>query len=180
MKVHNYVLITLLSMGLIACHTPRKSNQSEKKEVAIQLYSARDLITHSGGGENIAPILTALGKMGYTSIEAADYCDGKFYGLTPERFKELVQAAGMTPISSHTTKSLTPQELETGDFTESLQWWDVAIEAHKAASMKYIVTPWLDTPATLHELQQYCHYYNEIGKRCRQAGLKYGYHNHAH
>ncbi|MGL4852316.1 MAG: sugar phosphate isomerase/epimerase family protein, partial [Phocaeicola sp.] len=24
------------------------------------------------------------------------------------------------------------------------------------------------------------HYYNEIGKRCRQAGLKYGYHNHAH
>ena len=23
-------------------------------------------------------------------------------------------------------------------------------------------------------------YYNEVGKRCNAAGLKYGYHNHAH
>jgi len=29
-------------------------------------------------------------------------------------------------------------------------------------------------------LQTYCDYLNAIGKKCREAGIKYGYHNHAH
>ena len=46
--------------------------------------------------------------------------------------------------------------------------------------MEYIVTPYLSVPKTLKDLQTYCDYYNEVGKRCQAAGLKYGYHNHAH
>ena len=46
--------------------------------------------------------------------------------------------------------------------------------------MKYIVTPWMDVPKTVKDLKTYCNYYNEIGKRCRANGMKYGYHNHAH
>lgn len=83
-------------------------------------------------------------------------------------------------LSSHCTKSLTHEELVSGDFTESLKWWDTAIKAHKEAGMTYIVTPWLDVPATVKDLKTYCDYYNEIGKRCKANGLKYGYHNHAH
>ena len=26
----------------------------------------------------------------------------------------------------------------------------------------------------------YCDYFNELGKRCQQNGMKFGYHNHAH
>ena len=46
--------------------------------------------------------------------------------------------------------------------------------------MSYIVTPYLGVPKTLKELQAYCDYFNEIGKRCKANGLKYGYHNHSH
>lgn len=46
--------------------------------------------------------------------------------------------------------------------------------------MEYIVTPYLSVPKTLKDLQTYCDYYNEVGKHCQAAGLKYGYHNHAH
>ena len=46
--------------------------------------------------------------------------------------------------------------------------------------MSYIVAPWMDVPKTLKELDTYCAYYNEIGKRCKQQGMSFGYHNHAH
>ena len=29
-------------------------------------------------------------------------------------------------------------------------------------------------------MKMYCDYFNEIGKRCQQNGMKFGYHNHAH
>ena len=33
--------------------------------------------------------------------------------------------------------------------------------------------------STLEELATYCRYFNEIGARCKAAGLKFGYHNHS-
>ena len=61
-----------------------------------------------------------------------------------------------------------------------MKWWDQCIAAHKAAGMEYIVTPYLPVPKTLKEMQTYCDYLNAIGKKCRAAGIKYGYHNRAH
>jgi len=64
------------------------------------------------------------------------------------------------------------------NWDEVWAWWDTAIQAHKEAGMKYIVTPWMPTPATLADLQAYCDYYNQIGEKCNVAGLRFGYHNH--
>lgn len=118
--------------------------------------------------------------MGYTSVEAANYNNGKFYGMTPEEFKSVVEGAGMSVLSSHCARGLSDQELATGDFSESLKWWDQCIAAHKAAGMKYIVAPWMNVPKTVKDLKTYCDYYNEIGKRCKENGMAFGYHNHAH
>lgn len=153
------------------------SAQKNKKEVAIQLYSVRDLI---GNGGDLDQILKNLADMGYTSVEAANYNDGKFYGRTPQEFKQMVEKSGMTVLSSHTTRGLSDEELASGNLAEALKWWDKCIADHKAAGMTYIVTPYLSVPKTLKDLQTYCDYYNEVGKRCKAAGLKYGYHNHAH
>ncbi|MDR0349039.1 MAG: sugar phosphate isomerase/epimerase [Tannerella sp.] len=159
--------------------------QAQKKDIAIQLYSVRDRIgsyVNQTGKYNTdySTILKELSKMGYTGVEAAGYNDGKFYDRTPEEFKHDVEAAGLKILSSHCTKSLTAEELASGDFTESLKWWDQCIAAHKAAGMTYVVTPWLEVPKTVADLKTYCDYYNEIGKRCKQNGMQYGYHNHAH
>ena len=161
----------------------QQKKTTRKKNIAVQLYSVRDLLKGTQTKEqydNYMKVLKNLSQMGYTAVEAANYNDGKFYGRTPEEFKKDVESAGMKVLSSHCGKQLTAEELASGNPDESLKWWDQCIAAHKAAGMKYIVTPWMDVPKTVKDLKTYCNYYNEIGKRCRANGMKYGYHNHAH
>lgn len=46
--------------------------------------------------------------------------------------------------------------------------------------MKYIVTPWMEVPKTLKDLETQCRYLDAVGAKCREQGILYGYHNHAH
>ena len=57
-------------------HSTETTSETTKREVAIQLYSVRDLVKD---GSNLDRILKGLADMGYTSVEAANYNDGKFY-----------------------------------------------------------------------------------------------------
>ena len=169
------LLLAAVAFSMVGCATDSACAKAPKKNIAIQMYSMRDDIKKDYEGS-----VKKLGEMGYTAVEAAGYGGGKFYGKTPAEFKAGSEAAGMKVLSSHTTKQLSQKELETGDFSESMKWWDECIAAHKAAGMKYIVAPWMSVPKTLKDLKTYCKYYNEIGKRCKAAGLSFGYHNHAH
>ena len=162
---------------LTSCAAPETSC-TPKKEIGIQLYSIRDTIARAGYA--LDSIFKGLSEMGYTGFEAANYSNGKFYGKTPEEFKATAEKYGLKPLSSHCNRNLTAEELAAGDFTEGLKWWEQAIADHKAAGMKYIVNPWQNRPGTLAELKTICDYYNEIGKMCNAAGIKYGYHNHSH
>ena len=147
-----------------------------------EVFAALNKVDNKDGKCDAAYItlLKNLAKMGYTSVEAANYNNGKFYDRTPDQFKKDVESAGLKVLSSHCTRGLSKEELASGDFSSSLQWWDQCIADHKAAGMSYIVAPWMDVPKTLKELDTYCAYYNEIGKRCKQQGMSFGYHNHAH
>lgn len=145
-----------------------------KKDISLQLYSLRADIKKDYDGT-----LKDAGKMGFTTVEAAGYADGKFYGKTPEQFKKDVEAAGMKVMSSHCRKSLSKEEIASGDYSKSLEWWKQAIDAHKRAGMKYVVDPY-EKFTTMDELKAYAKYFNQIGKLCKDAGIKFGYHNHAH
>lgn len=170
------LLVCLLAAGTTVC-----AKKLPKKEMALQLYSIRDLIGDPQKfANNHAAVFKQLKDMGYTAVEAAYYGDGKFYGLAPEEYKTQCEAAGLKPISSHTTRWLSDEEVKNHDFTEALKWWKQAIAAHKAAGCKYIVTPAFNVPKTLKEGQTWCDYHNEIGKLCNEAGLLYGYHTHSH
>jgi len=152
------LFIILLMVGLLSPGSSyAQKKKASKKNIAIQLYSVRDII---GNNTNYTAILNELGKMGYTAVEAAGYNEGKFYNRTPQEFKKDVEAAGMKVLSSHCSKGLSAEELTSGNFSESLRWWDECIAAHKAAGITYIVTPWLDVPKTVKDLKTYCDYYN--------------------
>ena len=154
---------------------------TEKKEVAVQLYSVLNVIgTNEKYAENHETVLKGLAEMGYTAVEAANYNNGKFYGRTPEQFRNDVESAGLKVLSSHCNRSLSAEECASGDFSASLEWWDECIAAHKAAGMSYVVVPWMNVPETLAELKTYCDYFNAIGRKCNAAGLSFGYHNHSH
>ena len=154
--------------------------KAPKKEVGIQLYSVRSLIGAFGNNsQDYKPVLKQLADMGYTSVEAASYADGKLYGQSPEHFRKDVEAAGMKVLSTHCTLNLSDEELASGDFSKALKWWDQCIAAHKAAGVEYIVVPSMRKITTLGELATYCRYFNEVGARCKAAGMKFGYHNHS-
>ena len=125
------------------------------------------------------PVLQALADMGYTFVEAASYKDGLLYGTPPQQFRRDVEATGMKVLSTHCTLNLSDKQLATGDFTEALKWWDECIAAHKAAGVEYIVVPSMRRIETLDGLATYCRYFNEVGARCKAAGIKFGYHNHS-
>lgn len=151
------------------------------KEMAVQLYSARQLI---GSPELFAKnheyVLGRLAQMGYTRAEAASYSDGLFSGMEPQDFKAALNKAGLELVSSHTTRVLSSDELSSGNYEAAMKWWDQCIEAHKKAGIPRLVmsySPKLDTEA---ELKVMAEYLNAIGSRCNAAGIRFGYHNHAH
>lgn len=175
MKIKLFLASTILLLS--ACATKSDANEQTappKKEIALQLYSLRDDIS-----KDYAGVIKKVGEMGYTAVEAAGYNEGKFYGRTPEEFKADLEAAGLIALSSHTGKRLTDEEIASENFTEALKWWDGCIAAHKAAGMKYIAMPSMNMPKTLKDLKTYCEYYNEVGKKCKENGMMFGYHNHA-
>lgn len=153
-----------------------------KMERALQLYSIREVIgSPETYAKNHVEVFEKLKKWGYTAVEAANYDQekGTFYGVSPQQFRADCEAAGLKCLSSHATRGLSHEELANRDFAEALRWWDKAIADHLAAGMKYIVTPGWGQPKDLVEAQTLCDYANEIGKKCRAAGLLYGYHTHS-
>ena len=180
MRKINLTTLLLGAVLLLSSCTQSKGNSESAtnnadvgKNIYIQLYSVRDAI-----GADFSGTIAKVAQAGYTGVEAASYNDGQFYGMSPEEFKAAIEAVGMEVLSSHTTRPL-ENTIEETNWDAVWAWWDTAIDAHKRAGMKFIVAPWMPTPTTLEDLQQYCDYYNKIGEKCNAAGLKFGYHNHA-
>lgn len=118
--------------------------------------------------------------MGYDYIEAYGYGDGKFFGHTPAQFKNDVAAAGLTVPASHFSIALTPEQVESGDFSEALAQWDKPIADHVEAGIDNILMAWIQNPPKNADgWKVYAKYFNAIGKKCKEAGLKFGYHNHS-
>ena len=183
MKKFFYTMVAGVTLTLAACTSQPQSTEMapQKKDIGLQLYSIRQLIgTAEKFAENQEQVLAQLAKQGYTAVETANYGNGKLYGLAPEEFKACMEKAGLNPLSTHTTRGLSAEEVKAGaPSEETMKWWDECIAAHKAAGMEYVVTPSQHTPETLKDLQVWCDYHNAIGKKCAEAGLKYGYHNHS-
>jgi sugar phosphate isomerase/epimerase len=163
------VLVSSFSFTSCTGTAPKK----EKKDIGIQLYSVRDDMK-----TDPAATIAKLGEIGYTYAEAAGYNDGKFYGMDPAGFKALLEKNGMTMKGSHAGMNL-PKE---GEWDQAMQWWDTCIAAHKAAGAEWIVKPSMGGEAyrSLDTLKMYCDYFNTIGEKCNEAGIHFGYHNHAH
>lgn len=170
-----FALLLMLPAGMQAAQ-----NGKHKKQIGLQLYSVRNEI--KGDKAGFQKLMNDLSAMGYTAVETANYDQGAgtMYGMKPEEFKACVEASGMEVLSSHTGIGLTEEALKTGDFSAALAWWDKTAADHKKAGMSYIVIPGIGIPSTLKQLQVYCDYFNAVGKKLAQYGIKFGYHNHTH
>jgi Tol biopolymer transport system component len=155
--------------------------EAPKKEMNVQLYSARSLIgTPELFAKNHEYVFQRLAQMGYTGVEAASYADGKFSGLEPAAFRRELNKAGLEFVSSHTSHALSASELASGDFTEAMKWWDACIAAHKAAGVRYLAMSYSPPLKTEAEIKTYAAYLDAIGAKCNAAGIRFGYHSHNH
>jgi sugar phosphate isomerase/epimerase len=163
------VLISIVSLIFISLSSFVKPPKG--KFIGLQLYSVRDSIK-----KNVKRAVDKVGDMGYRFVEPAGYGNGKFYGVTPAEFKKMCKAKKMIVLSSHTG-----QNAPTGGNREKIMaWWDTCIAAHKAVGAKYIIQPSMggDALKSIERLKAYCDYFNEVGAKCKAAGIRFGYHNH--
>jgi len=163
-------LLLLVLCAAVISGVSTDSAQAKTKKMGLQLYSVRSDI-----GKDLQGTLKAVADMGYKQAELASYGNGKFYNTDPKAFRKMVKGYGMKIISSHIGRGLNKEK-----YDEDMAWWDEAIKAHKAAGIKYMVMP---SPPnrmrTMEDLQDMCMYLNDIGARCKAAGIKFGYHNHS-
>ena len=172
--------IIMMACMLAAAFVCSTNADAKKKEISFQMYSVRDLIGNPDlFAQNGKDVLARLAAMGYTSTEAACYGGGELYGLKPEAYKAAIEAAGLEVLSSHVGHNLSDEELQSGNFEGTLEWWKECIACHKAAGMKYLVNPGVNFPRNLKEAKVICNYLNKVGEMANAAGLKFGYHNHS-
>ncbi len=95
--------LLMIIIGLTACKSNKNENTEEPTtEVTsttfggLQLYTLRDTMA-----SNPKDVLKAVADMGYKYIEVAGYKEGKFYGMTPQEFKDYCAEIELEPVSSH-------------------------------------------------------------------------------
>ena len=132
------------------------------KIIGIQLYTL-----HKQMNADPMDTINQVAKIGYNAIETAGYGERKFYGFAPQEFKAIVQDLGIIPQSSHAGVNI-----------ENI---DEVIEDTVMAGMSYLVLPSLDKNRrnTLDDYKKIAEEFNVMGEKCKEAGLKFAYHNHA-
>ncbi len=144
---------------------------AQEKFGGATLYTVRDAMAKDPKGT-----MKRVADLGYKYIEAVDYKKGKFYGMTPEEFKKEVSDLGMIPLSVHM-----------GGVT--LENADQLIADAKKVGFKYFVAPvppmglFSYDPATQSlsmsdDVEYLVSILDEIGGKCKEAGLEFLYHNH--
>ncbi|MGB5364390.1 MAG: sugar phosphate isomerase/epimerase, partial [Aureibaculum sp.] len=91
---------TMLSAGALLAmkgKTEKLASSGEKtSRYGLQLYTVRDDMSR-----NPVATLATLAEIGYADVECAGYNEGKFYGMSREEFKKVLDDLGLTMISGH-------------------------------------------------------------------------------
>jgi sugar phosphate isomerase/epimerase len=163
------LIIIIAAAGLLI--PAMNSCKAPAKNIGLQLYSIRDSI-----GRDVPAAVAKVAKMGYKFVEPAGYGNGKIYGMEPAAFKALCDNNGLKIISAHVGRPLP----DSSTMAETMAYWDACIAAHASVGVLYLVQPFMGKEAytSLDTLKRYCDYFNAIGEKCKEKGIRFGYHNH--
>lgn len=127
------------------------------ERVGLQLYTVRSLMEKDFEGT-----LAAVADVGYDEVEFAGY-----FGRSPQEVREVLAEVGLAAPAAHIPLAAFEQDLER------------ILEAAATAGHRILVCPWLDPQdRTLARYRQLAGFWNEVGATCREAGMRFGYHNH--
>lgn len=146
-----------------------------KKSIGLQLYSLGHELK-----KDVPNGLKKVVKIGYSYAEAASYNNKsrKMYGCEIAEFKRVAEDAGLEIRSSHLNPSI--REYTKGNMSEILDFWKIAVEDHAKLGVKTLVQPGMPKMDTYDDVAIVCEVFNKAGEIAKEAGLKWGYHNHNH
>lgn len=125
--------------------------------ISIQLYSIREDLE-----KDYDRSLRYVAEAGYPRVEQAGY-----YGRSARELRRFHKRIGVWTSSSHDGLSGTRDELE------------VKLENANTMRQRYVVVPYLNSDNP-DDWKKYAWHMNSEAAAAQRAGLRYGYHNHAH
>lgn len=163
--------LTLAATAMATNPLAAAGNLFGPPHIGLQLWSVRDDMNKDAAGT-----LQALAKMGYREVESFGYDAGagKIFGLPFADFYKLVKDNGMTMPSSHASFPLTDYNAATKTLSDRAK---KVIDAAASVGQKYIINPYVGEPER-GQIAQLVQVYDAAARYARQAGLKFGYHNH--
>ena len=137
-----------------------ETDTAKLDKFGLQLWTVKNALAADPKG-----VLKQISQDGYKQVESFEGNKGMFWGMTNTEFKKYMDDLGMTIISSH---------CETGkDFEKKAS--DAA-----AIGMKYLLNPYVGVQKTVDDYKKVAGEFNKNGEVCKKAGIRFGYHNHAH
>ncbi|WP_349931441.1 sugar phosphate isomerase/epimerase family protein [Glutamicibacter mishrai] len=151
--------VGLAGMGMApATASPLGRRAVPSGQISIQLYTLRSIMNGAG----VDQTFKALADYGYTKVELAG-----FYGRSAKDLRATLDSLGITPSSSHT------------GITDSAAALDAKLSDALTLGQKYINVPYL-VSSNGDDWRRWADQMNVEAAAAAEAGLKYGYHNHAH
>ncbi len=150
----------LKSLSIAAALPASQLAARQLQSIGVQLYTVRAVLP-----QKPAETLRAIKAIGYREVEAT------YAGL--DQIWPSIQAARLNAVSVHLDNTL----MNAGKEDDLAR----AIDQAKKWGFAYAVFPYLP-PAErggLEKIRVLCDKLNRAGEKCRAAGLKFAYHNHA-
>jgi sugar phosphate isomerase/epimerase len=140
----------------------------KKKTIGLQLYTVRKEIYKDPEG-----VIAKVAGIGYNSVEAFGYGEGKYFGLTPVQLSDLLKKYHLKSPSGHYMMMNYFMKDDQNDLKDN-------IAAAVTLGHKYLVIPFLtdNMRTSLDDYKRLAVKFNEAAKVAKDSGLKLAYHNH--
>jgi sugar phosphate isomerase/epimerase len=142
-----------------------------KKEIGLQIYSLGRELT-----EDVPNGLKRIADIGYSTIELAGYRNRKMGDYSPEEYRKLAEDAGLKITGSHVNPPV--RKITKANLGEVTDFWKVAVEDHVKFGVKTLVQPMMPAIENHDDVAVVCESFNKAGEIAKNAGIKWGYHNH--
>lgn len=162
--------LALGSLMMLQCKTAKMST-GKFNDIGLQLWSVRGEMERNPIGT-----LKVLSAIGYTDIECAGYNQGKFYGMTPKAFKNVLDDHGLKMKSGHTR---TGNDNLKATHTMS-NMWEAVCEDAATMGQKSIICGYFqeDERDSIDDYKRHAELFNTCGEKAQEYGLTFGHHNH--
>jgi len=167
------------SAGILAAPVFPSLMSARRPIIGLQLYTVREAMAADAAGT-----LAKVAQIGYNSLEGATYTGSeKFYGMDPAAFRGVLKNNGLVMRSCHYRygEDAEGAVLTNGAFNGTiLHDWDRTVEDAHTVGLKYMACAWL-SPKERKGLDHYkkmADDFNAAGRKCKDAGIQFVYHNH--